>query len=87
MALRGAVLRLMHGHGDDSKQTADIEYFMELDTKRDYDKMLTLCSAGEYMQDFWHVLTGFNVNKWNFVDDDFKGLARARAVGDVVFVS
>ena len=87
MAVGGALLRLMHEHDDDSKQTADIEQFMELDTKRDYDKMLTLCSSGEYVQGLWHVLISYNVKKWNLIDDDAKGLAKARAVGDVVFVS
>ena len=85
MALRGALLRLMHEHDDDSKQTADIEQFMELDTKRDYDKKLTLCSSGEYVQGLWHVLISYNVKKWNLIDDDAKGLVEARAVcGDVL---
>jgi hypothetical protein len=87
MALRGAVLRLMHGRGDDSKQTADIEQFMELDDKRDYDNMLTLCTSGKYVKDFWHVLMGHNIKKWHLIEDDTRGVAKARTVGNAIFVS
>jgi hypothetical protein len=86
MALGGAVFRLSNGHDDDSEQTADIVQFMRLDEERSYDKMLTLCTSNHYVKDMWQVLLGYNVKKWNLIQDDAKGVAGARAVGNVVFV-
>jgi hypothetical protein len=87
MAAGGAVWRLMRGHDDDSQQTADLVEFMRLDDKRDYDNMLTLCSSGKFVKDFWHVMTGHNIKKWHLIEDDAEDVAKAVAVGDVVFVS
>jgi hypothetical protein len=87
MAVGGAVWRLMRGHDDDSQQTADLVEFMRLDDKRDYDNMLTLCSSGKFVKDFWHVMTGHNIKKWHLIEDDAEDVAKAVAVGDVVFVS
>ena len=86
MAVGGALFRLLHGYDDDSKQTADLVEFMRLDNERDYDKMLTLCTSGKYVKDFWHVMTGHNIKKWHIIEDD-AALAKAVAVGDAVFVS
>ena len=77
----------MQGHDDDSKQTADLVEFIRLDNERDYDKMLNLCTSGKYVKDFWHVMTGHNIKEWHLLEDDTKGVAKAVAVGDAVFVS
>ena len=71
----------------DSEQTGDIEQFIQLDNERDYGRMLTLCTSGKYVRDFWHVLTGRDIKKWHLIEDDAKGVAKARAVRDAVFVS
>jgi hypothetical protein len=88
MAVGGAVLRLRNGHDDDSGQTADIVQFIQLDEERDYNMMLGLCTTGKYVKDFWQVLLGHKIKEWNLIEDDAKGRhAKARAVGDAVFVS
>jgi hypothetical protein len=88
MALGGAVFRLGNEHDDDSKQTDDIKQFMQADEERDYNKMLTLCTSNlnKYVKDFWQVLLGNNIKKWNLIKDDAEGVAGARAIGNVVFV-
>jgi hypothetical protein len=85
MAVGGAVFRLGNGHDDDSVQTADIVQFMQLDEERDYNRMLVLCTTGKYVKDFWQVLLGFKIKEWNLIQDDANGVAKARAVADVVF--
>ena len=59
---------------------------MRLDEERSYDKMLTLCTSKKYVKDMWQVLLGYKIKKWNLIQDDAKGVAGARAVGNVVFV-
>jgi hypothetical protein len=59
---------------------------MRLDEERSYDKMLTLCTSNQYVKDMWQVLLGYNVKKCNLIQDDAKGEAEARAVGNIVFV-
>lgn len=46
-----------------------------------------MCTSGKYVRDFWHVLTGRDIKKWHLIEDDAKGVAKARAVRDAVFVS
>jgi hypothetical protein len=88
MAVGGAVFRLSNGHDDDSVQTTDIVQFMQHDEERVYSKMLVLCTTGKYVRDFWQVLLGYKIKEWNLIQDDTKGRdAKARAVGDAVFVS
>jgi hypothetical protein len=88
MAVGGAVFRLRNGRDDDSVQTADIVQFIQLDEERDYNKMLVICTADKYVKDFWQVLLGHQIKEWNLIEDDAKGRnAKARAVGDAVFVS
>eukprot|EP00953_Heterococcus_sp_UTEX-ZZ885_P015958 8989-Heterococcus_DN1.PRE.1 len=61
---------------------------MHADEERDYNKMLALCTADKYVKDFWQVLVGHKIKEWNLLDDDTKGCdAKARAVGDAVFVA
>jgi hypothetical protein len=87
IAIGGAVFGLSNGHDDESVQTADIVQFMQADEERDYNKLLVLYTTGKCVKDFWQVLLGQKIKEWHLIEDDAKGVAKARAVVDAVFVS